>query len=368
MTDRLADERAMLRHEISRFDPTVPVASAKTPPSSWYTSTALGERENETVFQRNWQVVGGADQVAEVGAYLTAKIGPEPVVVVRDEGGVLRGFINVCQHHGARLVDGCGQVKALQCPYHGWTYSLSGALTRAPNVGPIQAFSKGEVGLKTLPVAVWLGLVLVYLGEGDPPELAGPLHPLQRRLEAMGDKASLSFHSRKTYDLACNWKVFIDNYLDGGYHVKTLHPDLASELATEGYHTEVFETFSIQGCRAREEGASGRLGDGALYAFVYPNLMLNRYGPVLDVNVVFPMGPDRCRVVFDYFFDRDAGLSDDWIASCLVRSDQVQREDTEICASVQEGLRSSGYDRGRYAPHLEHAMHHFHCLLARDLS
>ena len=168
--------------------------------------------------------------------------------------------------------------------------------------------------------------------------------------------------------MSCNWKVFIDNYLDGGYHVTTIHPGLATELDTDAYRIEAEDAYSIQSCPSGEAGPGDRMGQGALYAFVHPNLMINRYGPVLDVNMALPLGPDRCQVVFDYFFDARAQLSEAFIASCLERSDQVQQEDIAICASVQKGLSSQGYDCGRYAPALEHAMHRFHRVLVRDLS
>jgi choline monooxygenase len=175
----------------------------------------------------------------------------------------------------------------------------------------------------------------------------------------------------------CNWKVYVDNYLDGGYHVAVLHRGLAARLALGSYETRVFERHALQTVRAGgRSGASApppesadfaeRLGEGALYAWIHPNLMLNRYGPVLDTNLVLPLGPEHCEVVFDFFFAE--GTGPDFVARSIEASDAIQREDVAICESVQRGLRSSAYERGSYAPRFEAAALHFHRLLHRDLA
>jgi choline monooxygenase len=185
---------------------------------------------------------------------------------------------------------------------------------------------------------------------------------LTERLQGFATRNMLRFYGRRVYDLECNWKVFVDNYLDGGYHVSTIHPSLAAELNTENYQVESYDRFSIQSCVSSDP--NNRIGAEALYAFVYPNLMINRYGPVMDINIAVPIGKNRCRVFFDYFFEDH--VSEQFIEKCLKDSDQVQQEDLAICASVQKGLRSIAYDQGRYAPNLEKSMHRFHCLLHED--
>jgi choline monooxygenase len=191
------------------------------------------------------------------------------------------------------------------------------------------------------------------------------LEELKRRLQAMTPRP-LQFVARRSYDLDCDWKVFCDNYLDGGYHVPVLHPALSGQLDLSSYGTELFDVYSIQST-ASQADADPRLGEAALYAFVHPNLMINRYGPILDTNVVIPLGPGRCRVIFDFFFEAEAAADADFVADSLEKSERVQEEDTYICESVQKGVNSSAYDTGRYAPLLEHGMHQFHCLLAKDL-
>ena len=348
---------------VEGFSPSVSVDSAHTPPSSWYTDPEIAELERASVFRRHWLAICCLDQLLEPGSYVSGDLAGEPYVVLRDDEGQLRAFYNVCQHHGACIMEGSGRAESLTCPYHGWTYGLDGCLNKAPQVGAIKDFRRSEFGLKPIKVRAWGPLVFIYLGEGEPPDLDEQLKPLDMRLSEFG--GALVHRHRKTYDLDCNWKVFADNYLDGGYHVDSIHPALASELDTGAYQVETFDTFSIQSCPSSAD-ADGRLGGGALYAYVHPNLMLNRYGPVLDVNIVLPLGHDRCQVIFDYLFEDVPEVDDAFVEDCIAQSHQVQLEDVAICASVQRGLHSSAYDKGRYAPGLEHAMHRFHRLLYGD--
>ncbi|MEL6181655.1 MAG: SRPBCC family protein, partial [Myxococcota bacterium] len=271
----------------------------------------------------------------------------------------------------ACILNDRGNVDALVCPYHGWTYGLDGRLLKAPRIGAIKDFDRDAFGLRPIPVDTWAEMIVLHLGgQADQTPLHAELQPLQKRLEGFGIEG-LTFHTRRRYTLACNWKVFVDNYLDGGYHVHTIHPGLAQELDTASYRTESWPTFSIQSSASSTQGHGDRMGSGALYAYVYPNLMINRYGPVMDINMVWPTGPEQCDVVFEYLFDEQAigqEALDAFVAQCLDQSDLIQQEDVAICESVQRGLRSSAYTTGRYAPKLEHAMHRFHTQLASDLT
>lgn len=169
------------------------------------------------------------------------------------------------------------------------------------------------------------------------------------------------------YHLKCDWKVFCNNYLDGGYHVPWAHKGLAAGIDMGTYTTEIFSHCSLQSADTGG-GASAddaRLGSSASYVFAYPNIMVNRYGPWMDSNIAVPTGPGTCAVLFDYFIDPSHPLADDraFIAESLAASEQVQREDIALCEDVQLGLRSPGYVPGRYAPRVEGACFHFHQML-----
>jgi choline monooxygenase len=362
-----------IRAEISRFDPALPIERASTPPASWYTRPEFLELERERVFRRTWQAVGRLDQVPRPGDYFTGCLVDDPYVVLRDQDGTLRAFHNVCRHHAAEVCSGGGNLNELVCPYHGWTYRLDGRLTRAPRLGRNDVFDRDHFSLKPASVRAWGPLIFIHLGD-QPDSLEHQLAPLAPRLAASKTE-ELEFVARRSYELRCNWKVYVDNYLDGGYHVSVLHKALAGQLDLDTYVTELFERLSFQSCRAPEEApadAGGdfaeRIGDEALYAFVYPNFMLNRYGPILDTNLVVPMGHDRTRVIFDFYFrDVEGPSAREFIERSIDASHRVQEEDVSICESVQKGLGSPAYDRGIYAPGVEMAAYHFHRLLAADV-
>jgi choline monooxygenase len=355
-----------MRTELSRFDPSLPIESAWTPPASWYVRPEFLELERERVFRRTWQAVGRLDQVSRPGDYFTGCLVDDPYVVLRDPGGTLRAFHNVCRHHAAQVCQGEGSLTELVCPYHGWAYRLDGGLSRAPRLGKSELFDRETFSLKPAAVEVFGSLVFIHLG-ADPPPLMAQFAELAPRLAAMGT-GDLKFVARRSYELSCNWKVYVDNYLDGGYHVSVLHKALAGQLDLSTYVTELFERVSIQTCRSPEGAPTERIGDEALYAFVYPNFMLNRYGPILDTNWVVPVGHDRTRVIFDFFFrDTEGAKAEEFIERSIAASHRVQEEDVAICESVQKGLGSPAYDRGIYAPGVEMAAYHFHRLLAADL-
>jgi choline monooxygenase len=361
-----------IARELGRFRSELPVEEATTPPSSWYTLPGFLELEARTVFRRSWQYACPLEKLPGPGSFVRVDLLGQSYLVLRDEHGELRGFHNVCRHHAAQLLSGAGQVERLVCPYHGWTYGLDGALRSAPNMGAIRDFERERFGLPGVPVEAWGPLVFLHPDRPERP-LGQELSPLLERLGTFGlDR--LRHVQRRSYPIECDWKVYVDNYLDGGYHVAHLHRGLAGQLDLTGYRTELFERFSIQSCPGSAAPAAEacadfreRIGSGALYAWIHPNLMLNRYGPVLDTNWVVPLGPGRCLVVFDFWFEESADEgAQAFIQRSLAASDVVQQEDVAISESVQRGLRSSSYDTGRYA-RVEQAMHHFHRLLAADL-
>ena len=353
---------ARLTREVERFDPSLPIEAAWTPPRSWYVDPDFLALEERSTFARHWVALCRSEQVAEHEAFATGRVGSEPIVAVRGTDGVLRAFHNVCRHHAALVAHGEGCARELVCPYHGWTYALDGSLKSAPRLGAVVDFDRADFGLPEVACEEWMGFVFVHLGT-PARSLADELAPLTARLDAV-DTRALQFVERRRYELACNWKVFADNYLDGGYHVPHLHRQLAAELDLDGYRTELFERFSVQSCGGRDPE---RIGGGALYAWLYPTLALNRYGPVLDTNLVRPLAHDRTEVVFDFFFaDVDGPEARAFIEQSTEETEQVQAEDVWISEVVQRGLGSRSYDRGRYAPGLEGGEHHFHRLLAED--
>jgi choline monooxygenase len=358
---------------VAAFDRELTIEHARMPPASWYRDPSFAELERVAVFDATWQYVGPADDVREPGAWVGGCDVQTPWLVTRDREGVLRAHHNSCRHKATPLAMGRGVLDddELTCPYHGWRYSLDGRLKRAPQAGRM-LIDREELRLPEMAVERWGPLVLRHR-DLRAPSLASQVPEIHAALTASGWER-LRHHTRREYHLSCNWKVFADNYLDGGYHIAHMHPTLDAQLDMSTYRTQVFARSSLQTCSASTTGAPGldvdpaeRIGAGALYAFIQPNLMINRYGPALDINFVVPTGPETCRVVFDFWFDPEVEGSEAFVASSVAQADVTQQEDIAISEMVQVGLRGGTYVGGPYAPRFEIGEHHFHRLLSRDL-
>ncbi len=364
-----------LQDTLSQFDPDRPLERAATIPSSWYSDPEIFELERRAVFGDTWQMLGRADQVAEPESFFTVEFAGEPILVVRDEGGILRAFYNVCRHRAAQVINEPeGRVKKLRCRYHGWTYDLSGRLRGTPEFDGVADFRREDNGLVPLTVAAWGPLVGVHLGEPDS-SLEECLAPLPQRTAGLG-RDILQFAGRRDYRLACNWKVFVDNYLDGGYHINTVHPGLAGVIDYSQYRTEIAGQTSVQISPLKSSSARGgdngvaqvRTGDAAYYWWVFPNFMMNLYQGVMDTNLVLPLGPDSCRVIMDFYFAQTEGPeAKRYIEQSIEVGHQIQLEDVGICEEVQRGLASRSFATGRFSVKREASGYHFHQLLARRL-
>jgi choline monooxygenase len=356
------------------FDPDIRRAS--TLPSRLYIDPVYLELERERIFAHTWQLVGRLEQVAESGQFFTAEIGNDSIVVLRD-GDTLRGFYNVCLHRAGPVAHGCGKRQTLQCKYHGWTYTLDGALLRAPEMEGVEQFTPADMHLRPVAVSTWGPLVFVNL-DGKAPPLAEMLDDIPRRVADFRCE-SMRYVMRKEYDLACNWKVYVDNYLEG-YHIPVVHPSLHKEIDYDSYRVEPHRYSSIQHAPLRPVGG-GAGGDRkydpakaeiaeAVYGWIFPNIMLNVYMGQMQTNVIRPIAHDRTVVVFEWFASEppaDAATDPEW-SRLIAFSDEIQDEDIEICQTVQRNLRSRVYDRGRYSAKREIGVHHFHSLLHEFLT
>jgi choline monooxygenase len=356
---------------IESYDPDKNLAEASTIPAPWYLDSRIMEIERRIVFARSWQLVGRGEQVSEPGQFITREIGGEPILVVRGEDEVLRGFFNVCRHHAAAVMtEREGKVRTLRCPYHGWTYSLAGELRGTPDFVGVCNFDRAANGLATVETGIWNGLVFAKIERGGP-SLADYLgSDLTGQMPAF---SQLQWMESRRYELACNWKVFVDNYLDGGYHIPYLHKGLDSVLDYNSYTIETGERYCLQSSPLVARGSDAqtgavRKGARALYCWVYPNLMINWYEGVMDTNLVIPCGVDRCEVLFDFYFTDISETARPHNLASIAVSERIQNEDVSICESVQLGLSSRSYSAGRLSVRREAGEHLFHKLLYTDLS
>ncbi|MGH7794064.1 MAG: aromatic ring-hydroxylating oxygenase subunit alpha, partial [Candidatus Binatia bacterium] len=316
-----------------------PLSEASTPPFSWYTDPRIFDLEQRTVFPHSWQFAGRAEQLAEPGRYVTREIAGEPIAIVCGNDGALRSFYNVCRHHAAAvLTQPQGKVQNLRCPYHGWTYDLKGKLVLTPEFGGVANFDRSANGLVPVQMAVWQGWVFVKLATGGLALEQFLASDLLERFESL-NLERLRWFDRRSYTLNCNWKVFVDNYLDGGYHVPHIHGGLNSVLDYHSYTIETGARSCLQSSPMETTAgdaatASVRKGTCVYYYWIHPNFMINVYEGVMDTNLVVPRAVDKTDVIFDYYFaDVSDQARENNLASIGV-SEQIQAEDVAICESV----------------------------------
>lgn len=334
------------------------LADATALPARFYIGSGSHDLDRRSVFARAWHLVAHVSQLRHAGDHLNVDIAGVPLIVLRDAQDVLHAVHNVCRHRAGPLaVCGAADRLRLRCRYHAWTYAPDGQLLAAPEMDTAAGFDMAAVRLPRARIEVWRDLVFVALDDAIAP-VASRLHDLDARLGPR-QLDRFAFHRQVGYEIACNWKIYIDNYLEG-YHIPHIHPELNRMLDYRGYTTQTGDAFSLQ--YSPLESGADLYGNGeALYVFLWPNAMLNLLPDRLQINRVVPIAADRCRVEFDYFYPVDT----DEAATAAMHdrdhdfSDRVQIEDVDICEAVQRGLASGSYSPGRLNPLRESGVHHF---------
>ena len=350
------------------------IADGRTIPFDWYSDPAVLRLERERIFRRAWQYAGRVDQVAEPGAFFTCDLAGIPIVVVRDDGGGLRAFLNICRHRGSLVCEGEGKRASLQCPYHAWTYGLDGSLRAAPRSDRVPGFDKESLGLVPAAVDSWGPFVFVN-PDADAAPLAETLGELPALVDASGvGLESLRFLERAAGpEYAANWKVCSENFLEC-YHCQVAHPGFSKvvDVSVDAYVLDESATFSTQYGPVREAWRGdfdprGPVERGQFH-FLWPNLTLNIMPghPNLSIGPIVPTGPETTTRFLDYFVGPDVEQA--WLDDMLAFDEQVGAEDRVLVERVQKGLRSGGVEHGRLMGDSERLIAHFQGLLLDALS
>jgi nitrite reductase/ring-hydroxylating ferredoxin subunit len=332
--------------------------SSQTNPWAWYSDPEVWSLEQERVFGRSWQYVGHTGMAARAGDFFTARAGRIPVVVARAEDGETRAFVNVCRHRGSIIVEGVGNRKTLQCPYHAWTYGLDGRLRAAPRAD----VELDGVGLEPVRLEPW-GPFLFVNADAEAQPLTESLGPVPAQVAELGlDVDSLEFHHRSEWSVAANWKVVAENFLEC-YHCAVAHPGFSAlvDVSPGAYRLEVGRLHSTQIGPARDGARRSQ------FHFVWPNTGINVFPgePNLSIGPFVPGAPERTDRFLDYFFGPE--VDDSWIAELLELDDEVGREDTALVERVQLGVSSGAIADGRLLGEAEQLVAHFQGLVREAL-
>lgn len=351
-------------------------------PAWAYTSTELVDLEYENVILPSWQYVCHISEVAKPGDYATLDLKRDSILVMRGKDDVLRAFMNVCRHRAAKLLDGSGNCRArITCPYHGWSYDLSGELKGIPAEKTFPGVEKEKLGLKEIEFEILSGLVFARVIPGGPTlrESFGDMADIlaSYRLEEMVPAGKPWIES---WD--CNWKIAVDNNLEN-YHITIGHPGLNRMLDSDltgviNEHGVAYSKSVLKGIPSanRAERMYQHLAKDAFqdlpedarktwtFFSLAPNIGLDIYPDSFDIFQILPMTGETCVMRYPIYVrpakDGDAGRelkALQWLNARINR--QVGAEDRELCERVQLGMGSHGYEPGPLSNY-EHAVVDFH--------
>jgi choline monooxygenase len=356
-----------------RIDPDIRRAS--TLPGWAYSDREFYERQKDAIFARSWQWAGDATRVRAPGQVFPFTLLDgclsEPLVLTSDDEGEIRCLSNVCTHRGALVVEGEGHARSLRCRYHGRRFSLDGKFVSMPEFDTTAGFPSAKDNLPT--VALEKFGPLLFTGLAPKMSFEEWIAPVRERVSWMPfDQFKRDAATSQDYLINANWALYCDNYLEE-FHIPYVHAGLAETLDYAGYRTERFRWGNLQTGIAKPGEPAFDLPSGhpnfgervaAFYFWLFPNTMFNFYPWGVSLNVVTPVAVERTKVAF-HAYVWNPSLREAGAGAGLHR---VEMEDEEVVESVQRGVRSRLYDRGRYSERREVGTHHFHELLAEFMN
>ena len=356
---------------IDGLDLSPPAPGHLLPPRA-FSSPAVYDAEMQRIFAHSWVHLADLPDLRAGGDFVTATIGTTPVVIVRGHDGELRGFLNACRHRGATVAEGSGNCgRQLRCPYHAWSYGTDGRLIGLPGREEFAACDLGTMNLVGIRVATVGPMVFGCLDPAAPPfeEWAGELIPAMAR--ARGAEMELAFEY--TYDVDVNWKVYVENGLEG-YHVAIVH-DVLNDFVETKTARHFFETWSsythafikpeYRAMLPQLSHVSDEEQTYVRFGHVFPNLIPVIVPAEFSYLRIDPIGPERIRLVA-----RSFDLGGELAAMRDFRResfDRTNQQDIGVVTRVQRGLRAEGLPAGVHSSFLECRIGHFERMVSRAL-
>ncbi len=356
-------------------------------PSHLYLDPSVYEIEKRQIFAKTWHYIGHESHVADVGDYLTLTIGDDRVFVIRDQSRGLCGFHNVCRHRAHQLLEGAGNVRSIVCPYHAWTYKTDGSLHHARFGGEMANFNPEEFCLPEISVEVVHGLIFVNVDINAPgiatlaPGFADDMQTYIPKLSQLKPVEQFAFDGGDAPYWSANWKVVVDNYVEC-YHCHHAHPALANIMVMNSYEHTVADQWARQiSTQSRQNNSAYTFSENddvqiAAYWYLFPTTSIWLVPGSANLFVLAMMPIDHERTVFSghRFALEGAVEGDEDVQRAVYLNEILGPEDQRLCESVQQGLRSSSYNQGRFmvdparSGTAEHGVHQFHRLVLESLA
>ena len=380
MTDALANNLSLVLK---------PIDDARGLPNQSYVDDAYYEKERQAVFAHNWFAIGFGKDVPEAGCVMPVDFMGVPFLITRNKDKQINVFQNVCRHRGMKLVEEPTRLKGpITCPYHAWAYDLDGQLRATPHAGGPDIHSHDSVPCAELPLNavrsyVWRDVIYVTL-EDDTPEFevyAGDL--MARWAEFEQPLYSGGSDSGFELDLACNWKLGVENYCEA-YHLPFIHPDLNSYSRLEDHYNILDDTsYAGQGSNVynpqiaddgRQFPSFGKLSSkwdqGAEYCAFFPNVLLGVHHDHAFAIILTPAGPERTIERIELYYASDdvsQEAYDDMRAINTAMWKKVFEEDILVVEGMQKGRHAPLYDGGKFSSVMDTPTHHFHKWVAEKM-
>src|SRR4051812_20711516 len=351
---------------------------ATTLPQQYFVSGDILAQEQEKIFAHHWMFAAHQSALAGAGDFLLVNVAGESVIVLRDQKSQIRAFYNVCRHRGTRLIEtNCGHSRAIQCPYHAWTYALDGKLTGAPHMDEVPGFDKADYSLHRANVGIWEGFTFLSLAADTQrprqSEAATDLSrsSLEQWFAPLSGKFShwnlpnLRSFKRIDYEVRANWKLIFENYSEC-YHCPGVHPTLSKLTPYDSAENDLAEGPFLGGFMPIKKGASLTMSGAACalpvgdvkgedyhrvyYYSIFPNMLLSMHPDYVMVHQLGPQAPDRTLIHCDWFFHPDAANRDDFRPNDAIEFwDMTNKQDWHVCELSQQGIQSRAYEPGPYS-------------------
>ncbi len=339
-------------------------------PPECYTSDAILSEEIQQIFRRKWIGIGPAGRFKKAGDYEALEIGGVPIIVLRDKAGKLRAYANTCRHRGARLLDGEGNCSGIRCPFHSWAYKLDGTLAGVPGIEEMPDFDRAQYGLIEFQAAEVASLAFVCLDKNAPAVEAqlGEFAKLHRPWPM----ETLVPLRRRTFEVNCNWKAFIDVFNEY-YHLPYVHPDSInavydppkpSDKVTGEFASQYGETAGTGGLLEDQQehalpnmaGLDPAVANGVRYTWIFPNMTFAAGSDALWIYESNPICANRSRITQTACFERQTVARENFeeaVEQYYIRLDAAIAEDIPALENQQLGLNSPFAEQGRFSPNME---------------
>ena len=364
-------------------------------PNECYTNLDYLSIERKKIFENKWVVIGVGSSVPNIGDAKPFDLLGIPLIILRDKNNKIKVFHNVCSHRGFKILqEKCKIKNVIRCPYHSWSYDMSGMLIATPHIGGMNKhncnkFSKSKSGLKEVKSYIWLDLIFVNLNnnEIDFEKYIKPLSDRWKKFWPTKDR-NLNVYSKDygyfNLNAKCNWKFAIENYCES-YHLPWVHPGLNS-------YSKIDDHYHIQGLPNRFAGQGTKVYNPrfknnlkfptfpnwpkdqehiAEYVALFPNVMLGIHKDHYYAYWLEPINHEFTLEHMEIYYVGDEAANSKKFELLRKQNHKqwknIQKEDVDIIQGMQIGRNSPAYNGGNFSPKMDNPTHHFHKWVAQNL-